>query len=85
MTPTRTDAAAPEKEAERLRRLLDAVTDDAIYLLDNDGFVRSWNSGAVRLGWRYAFDRSSLPTPLRRSLRPRRDGANRVSSDCFQP
>jgi PAS domain S-box-containing protein len=49
MTPTRTDAVAPETNAERLQRLIDAITDNAIYLLDNEGFVRSWNSGAERL------------------------------------
>jgi PAS domain S-box-containing protein len=36
-------------DAERFHFLVDAVTDYAIYLLDNDGFVRSWNSGAERL------------------------------------
>jgi PAS domain S-box-containing protein len=49
MTPTRTDAVAPETDAERLQLLIDAITDNAIYLFDNEGFVRSWNSGAERL------------------------------------
>jgi PAS domain S-box-containing protein len=33
----------------RYRMLVDAVTDYAIYMLDPDGFVVSWNSGAHRL------------------------------------
>jgi PAS domain S-box-containing protein len=33
----------------RYRLLVDAVTDYAIYMLDPDGFVVSWNSGAERL------------------------------------
>ncbi|WP_404710404.1 PAS domain-containing protein [Sphingomonas sp. MMS24-J13] len=36
--------AAPE----RLQVLLDAVRDYAIYLLDRNGYVRSWNTGAAR-------------------------------------
>ncbi len=34
---------------ERYRLLVEAVTDYAIYMLDPDGFVVSWNSGAQRL------------------------------------
>jgi PAS domain S-box-containing protein len=34
---------------ERYRLLLDAVTDYAIYMLDPEGFIVSWNSGAQRL------------------------------------
>ncbi|MES2098661.1 MAG: PAS domain S-box protein [Pseudomonadota bacterium] len=34
---------------ERYRLLVDAVTDYAIYMLDPEGFVVSWNSGAQRL------------------------------------
>ena len=32
----------------RYRLLLDAVTDYAIYMLDRDGIVTSWNAGARR-------------------------------------
>jgi PAS domain S-box-containing protein len=39
-------AFSPE---ERYRLLVDAVTDYAIYMIDPDGFVVSWNSGAQRL------------------------------------
>jgi PAS domain S-box-containing protein len=35
-------------EPERLQLLLDAVKDYAIYLLDNKGYVSSWNAGAER-------------------------------------
>jgi PAS domain S-box-containing protein len=38
---------------QRLRLLLEAVTDYAIFLLDPDGRVVSWNQGAERIkGWR---------------------------------
>jgi PAS domain-containing protein len=38
---------------QRLRRLLEAVTDYAIFMLDPDGRVISWNEGAERIkGWR---------------------------------
>lgn len=40
---------APLGEASRLQLLIDAVVDYAIYMLDVDGRVVSWNSGAVRL------------------------------------
>lgn len=38
--------AAPEKE--RFQLLVDAVTDYAIYMLDPNGIIASWNSGAQR-------------------------------------
>jgi PAS domain S-box-containing protein len=34
---------------ERFHRLVDAVTDYAIYMLDADGHVATWNSGAERI------------------------------------
>lgn len=36
------------KDEGRYRLLIEAVTDYAIYMLDPDGFVSSWNSGAKR-------------------------------------
>ena len=33
---------------DRYRLLVDAITDYAIYMLDRDGFVTSWNAGAQR-------------------------------------
>jgi len=36
-------------DAQRLELLVDAVGDYAIYLLDVDGVVRTWNSGAERI------------------------------------
>jgi PAS domain S-box-containing protein len=36
-------------DAQRLELLIDAVGDYAIYLLDVDGVVRTWNSGAERI------------------------------------
>lgn len=50
------EQAPPLKAAIRdlsAERLLDAVTDVGIYLLDPDGRVASWNTGAERVeGWR---------------------------------
>jgi PAS domain S-box-containing protein len=41
--------------AARLELLVDAVTDYAIYLLDRDGVIRTWNAGAERIkGYRAA-------------------------------
>jgi PAS domain S-box-containing protein len=37
------------EDAQRLQLLIDAVVDYAIYLVDTDGRVVSWNSGAQRL------------------------------------
>lgn len=34
---------------DRLELLVDAVTDYAIYLLDRDGVIRTWNAGAERI------------------------------------
>jgi hypothetical protein len=54
MTPSpRKEAAmdrrlASQLEEVRLSRLVDAITDHAIYMLDEDGHVASWNSGARR-------------------------------------
>jgi PAS domain S-box-containing protein len=36
-------------DSERFRLLVEAVTDYAIYMLDPDGFVTSWNTGAERI------------------------------------
>jgi PAS domain S-box-containing protein len=36
-------------DARRLQLLIDAIVDYAIYIIDVDGTVRSWNSGAERL------------------------------------
>ena len=36
-------------EAEQFRRLLESVTDYAIYMLDPEGRVSSWNAGAQRI------------------------------------
>jgi PAS domain-containing protein len=41
--------------SDRLELLVDAVTDCAIYLLDRDGVIRTWNTGAERIkGYRAA-------------------------------
>src|SRR3954471_8882956 len=36
-------------DTARLQLLIDAIVDYAIYMIDIDGTVRSWNSGAQRL------------------------------------
>ncbi len=46
----RNAAAEKLKESqEQFRRLVDGVTDYAIYMLDPQGYVTSWNSGAQRI------------------------------------
>lgn len=51
---TRSTDPSGHIDEDRLRRIefdrfLDAVTDYAVYLLDPDGYVMSWNEGATRL------------------------------------
>ena len=46
------NSAEPPKnlaDAQRLQRLLDAISDYAICMLDSDGRVISWNSGAEKI------------------------------------
>ncbi|MEA2953610.1 MAG: hypothetical protein QOJ96_3130 [Alphaproteobacteria bacterium] len=43
------DPSKPLIDAQRFQLLVDAVTDHALYMLDPDGFVTSWNSGAHRI------------------------------------
>jgi PAS domain S-box-containing protein len=40
---------ALRQSEERLRLLIESVSEYAIFMLDRDGFVRSWNSGARRI------------------------------------
>jgi len=40
--------AAPHNDDSRYRLLIDAITDYAIYMLDVEGYVNSWNPGAER-------------------------------------
>jgi PAS domain S-box-containing protein len=49
MTVTAGHAASPLSDAQRYQLLIDAVTDYGIYVLDPQGRVASWNSGAQRL------------------------------------
>jgi PAS domain S-box-containing protein len=44
---TGNDASALNGE-DRYRLLVDAITDYAIYMLDRDGNIVSWNAGASR-------------------------------------
>jgi PAS domain S-box-containing protein len=44
-----TTRLADVSEEHRFRLLVEAVTDYAIYMIDADGFVASWNTGAQRL------------------------------------
>ncbi|RWK37894.1 PAS domain S-box protein [Mesorhizobium sp.] len=46
------EAEAPESDGVSLERLIDAVTDYAIFKLNADGHITTWNAGAERLtGW----------------------------------
>lgn len=46
-TETMAKSAAPNQDSElRLQVLIDAISDAAIYSLDTEGFVTSWNTGA---------------------------------------
>src|SRR5258707_679933 len=42
-------AAVPLNDQQRFQLLVDGVTDCAIYMLDADGRVANWNTGAERL------------------------------------
>src|ERR1051325_6931382 len=42
------DKRPTEPDDSRYRQLVDAITDYAIYMLDADGYVSSWNAGAQR-------------------------------------
>jgi PAS domain S-box-containing protein len=42
------EGPAPLKDADRYRLLIDSFTDYAIYMLDANGYVTSWNPGARR-------------------------------------
>ena len=48
MSVTRTQHLLAMENERRIQLLLDAVKDYAIYLIDSDGFVVSWNAGAQR-------------------------------------
>jgi len=43
-----TENSVDKADVDRYRRLIDAITDYAIYMLDIDGYVSSWNPGARR-------------------------------------
>ena len=55
MAPGPSKVAGFKTEADRIHLLVDAVTEYAIYMLNPDGLVASWNAGAERLkGYRPA-------------------------------
>jgi PAS domain S-box-containing protein len=63
---------ALRQSEERFRLLVDGVTDYAVYMLDEQGLITSWNSGAERIkGYRYDeiigkhFSRFYAPEDLR--------------------
>ncbi len=49
MPPADLVAGTSGDDDRRLQRLVDAVTDYAVYMIDLDGFVASWNAGAQRI------------------------------------
>ena len=48
-SPNMTPAKSPSLDERRFRVLIDAVTDYAIYMLDPEGRIISWNPGAERI------------------------------------
>ena len=78
-------------DQDRLQLLIDAVIDYAIYMLDVDGRVVSWNSGAQRLkGYTPAeivgqhFDRFYTPEDRAAGV-PRPHCRPRGTRDAFMP
>lgn len=70
-----TAEADPRYEAHQLSLLIQSVTDYAIYMLDPDGYVRSWNSGGERIkGYRQDeiigqhFSRFYLPEDVEKGM-----------------
>jgi PAS domain S-box-containing protein len=49
LTERKAAAEKLKESQEQFRRLVDGVTDYAIYMLDPQGYVTSWNSGAQRI------------------------------------
>ena len=50
---TSTLATQDSSVEQRLQLLIEAVTDYGIFMLDPEGHIMSWNSGAQKLkGWR---------------------------------
>ena len=47
--PLTANSAQGLLDAHKLELLLDAVSDYAIYMLDTEGFVASWNAGAEKI------------------------------------
>src|SRR6185436_20289675 len=41
-------AGVPMADSDRYRILVESITDYAVYMLDSDGIVTSWNAGAQR-------------------------------------
>jgi PAS domain S-box-containing protein len=68
----------PQLDDARYRLLVDAITDYAIYMLDADGRVASWNAGAQRFKGYTAAEIigriSAASTPRRTAPRARRAG-----------
>jgi len=48
-TPERLPGRTPQQSEERFKLLVEGVKDYAIFMLDANGFVASWNSGAERI------------------------------------
>ena len=84
------DAARDSSVEHRLQILLDSIIDAAIYLLDREGFVTSWNAGAERITGYQAgeiigehFSRFFLPEDRQRNL-PQHILAQAMASDGFE-
>ena len=88
--PDNCPAMRAESDADVLRCMLDAVEDYAIYMLDPDGVVMTWNTGAERnkgytaaeiIGRNYA---CFFTAQARARRRPERELAEARDSGCFR-
>ena len=55
-------------EDKRFRLLIDAVIDYAIYMIDPDGVITSWNAGARRFKGYEAVSYTHLTLPTNREV-----------------
>ena len=49
LASSKRSSAPPATDAGRVQLLIDSVADYAIYMLDPEGRIESWNKGAARL------------------------------------
>jgi PAS domain-containing protein len=81
MERTLADERARRQGAEEFKSLVEGVRDYAIFMLDRNGRVTTWNSGAERLKGTRAM-KSSAGTS--RSFIPKRNGRLAIRSGCWK-